>query len=80
MDVTVSVRAKLMKWILACKDICLCSLLKTHNYSFSRGIVKDERMRGGVPCIVMGKAAVSPLTLRMSEEELKPVPYKGWAV
>ena len=24
-------------------------------------------------------AAVSPLTLRMSEEELKPVPYKGWA-
>jgi hypothetical protein len=41
--------------------------------------VKDERMRGGVPCIVMGKAAVSPLTLRMSEEELKLVPYKGWA-
>jgi|GEM_PF-4960692 len=38
-------------------------------------------MRGGVPCIVMGKAAVSPLTLRMSEseEELKPIPYKGWA-
>jgi hypothetical protein len=25
------------------------------------------------------KAAVSPLTLRMSEEELKPVPSKGWA-
>jgi hypothetical protein len=24
----------------------LCSLLKTHNYSFSRGIVKEERMRG----------------------------------
>jgi hypothetical protein len=41
--------------------------------------VKDERMRGGVPCIVMGKAAVSPLTLRMSEEELKPVLSKGWA-
>jgi len=27
----------------------------------------------------MGKAAVSPLTLRMSEEELKPVSSKGWA-
>jgi len=26
------------------------------------------------------KAVVSPLTLRMSEEELKPVPSKGWAV
>jgi hypothetical protein len=25
------------------------------------------------------KAAVSPLTLRMSEEEFKPVPSKGWA-
>jgi hypothetical protein len=41
--------------------------------------VKDERMRGSVPCIVMGKAAVSPLTLRMSEEERKSVPSKGWA-
>ena len=40
--------------------------------------MKDERVWGGVPCIVMGKAAVSPLTLRMSEEELKPVPSKGW--
>jgi len=79
MDVTVSVRAKLMKWILACKDIGAFSLLKTPHYSFSRGIVKDERMRGGVPCIVMRKAAVSPLTLGMIEEEPKPVPYKGWA-
>jgi len=42
-------------------------------------IVKEERMPGGVPCIVMGKAAVSPLILRMSEEERKPVPSKGWA-
>jgi hypothetical protein len=25
------------------------------------------------------KEAVSPLTLRMSGEELKPVPSKGWA-
>jgi hypothetical protein len=25
------------------------------------------------------KEAVSPLTLRMSEEELKPVTSKGWA-
>jgi hypothetical protein len=27
----------------------------------------------------MRKAAVSPMTLRMSEDERKPVPSKGWA-
>jgi hypothetical protein len=35
-------------------------------------------MRGGVPCIVMGKAAVSPLTLRMrGGEEARPLQGLG---